>query len=165
MAGSIDVRAAEERDLEALARLWHEGWHDAHGALVPAAVASDRTVAHFHRRLERALADLRVEGSVGAPRAFFLLEGDELSQLYVARAARGTGLAAALIAEAEARLAAFGVVRAWLACAVGNDRAARFYEKSGWARGRVKASEVALEDGATMHVDVWIYEKTLTPRA
>jgi ribosomal protein S18 acetylase RimI-like enzyme len=40
-------------------------------------------------------------------------------------------VAAALIADAEAMLAEHGVEMAWLACAVGNNRAARFYEKSG----------------------------------
>jgi ribosomal protein S18 acetylase RimI-like enzyme len=39
-----------------------------------------------------------------------------------------------LIADAEARLAQHGVETAWLACAVGNYRAARFYEKSSWHR-------------------------------
>ncbi len=160
MASTDPTRAADERDLPALATLWHEGWRDAHEALVPPALSADRTPEHFRRRLAAALADLRVAGPIGAPRGFFLLEGTELSQLYVARAARGTGLAAAMIAEAEARLASFGVERAWLACAVGNDRAARFYERRGWARGRIEASEVALEHG-TMRIDVWIYEKQL----
>jgi ribosomal protein S18 acetylase RimI-like enzyme len=51
---------------------------------------------------------------------------------YSVSGARGSGVAAALIADAEARLAQCGVEIAWLACAVGNYRAARFYEKSGW---------------------------------
>ncbi|MFO0683730.1 MAG: GNAT family N-acetyltransferase [Sandaracinus sp.] len=160
MASTDPTRAADERDLRALAALWHEGWRDAHGALVPPALSADRTPEHFRRRLAAALADLRVAGPIGAPRGFFLLEGAELSQLYVDRTARGTGLAAALIAEAEARLAAFGVERAWLACAVGNHRAARFYEKCGWSRTRIEPSEVTLAHG-TMQIDVWIYEKHL----
>lgn len=163
MTTTSGTRAVEAEELEALATLWHEGWHDAHGPLVPAVLAADRTRAHFLRRLGASLGDLRALGPVGAPRGFTLLEGDELSQLYVAREARGTGIAAALIADAEARLASFGVERAWLACAVGNDRAARFYEKCGWHRARVAPSEVALESH-TMHIDVWIYEKTLAHR-
>lgn len=153
-------RAAESAELDALARLWHEGWHDAHASLVPRALSEDRSVPHFRRRLVESLADVRVGGPPGAPRAFFLLEGTELSQLYVARAARGTGLAAAMIAEAEERLATLGVERAWLACAVGNDRAARFYEKCGWSRTRIEPSEVTLAHGS-MQIDVWIYEKPL----
>jgi GNAT superfamily N-acetyltransferase len=41
-------------------------------------------------------------------------------QLYISSAARGSGLAAPLILDAEARLRKDGVRRAWLACAIGN---------------------------------------------
>jgi GNAT superfamily N-acetyltransferase len=58
--------------------------------------------------------------------------GDEVNQLYVARSARGTGLAGRLLAEAEARIRAGGARTSWLVCAIGNFRAARLYEKHGW---------------------------------
>ncbi|HXV64473.1 MAG TPA: GNAT family N-acetyltransferase [Vicinamibacteria bacterium] len=77
---------------------------------------------------------MRVVGPVGAPVGFCVVKGDELYQLYVSAQSRGAGVAAALIADAEARLVEDGVERAWLACAIGNERAARFYEKSGWHR-------------------------------
>ena len=70
-------------------------------------------------------------GPRGAPLGFTMLKGDEVYQLYVSREARGRGVAAALMADAEQRLAARGVSDAWLACAIGNERAARFYEKQG----------------------------------
>jgi GNAT superfamily N-acetyltransferase len=44
-----------------------------------------------------------------------MLKGDELYQLYVSAPARGSGVAAALVADAEARLAEGGVKTAWLA--------------------------------------------------
>ena len=61
-------------------------------------------------------------------------------------APRQSGVAAALIADAEVRLAQRSVETAWLACAIGNYRAARFYEKSGWyMAGRfVVASETSI---------------------
>ena len=74
---------------------------------------------------------------------------------------RGTGVAAALMDDGEARLAARGVTTAWLACAIGNDRAARFYEKRGWRRVGVVTSHLTTPDGE-FAVDVWRYEKTLT---
>jgi ribosomal protein S18 acetylase RimI-like enzyme len=89
-----------------------------------------------------------------------MLKGDELYQLYVSAEARGTGVAAALIADAEARLAAHGVRTAWLACAIGNDRAARFYEKSGWRRAGTVVSELDTPAGI-FRLDVWRYEKDL----
>jgi GNAT superfamily N-acetyltransferase len=62
------------------------------------------------------------------------LFSDEVYQLYVTAASRGSGIAAALIADAEARLSKAGIATAWLACAIGNDRAVRFHEKRGWRR-------------------------------
>ena len=40
----MDVRAAQEADVGPLATIWHEGWHDAHARIVPAALTRDRTL-------------------------------------------------------------------------------------------------------------------------
>jgi GNAT superfamily N-acetyltransferase len=97
---------------------------------------------------------------VGAPVGFCVLRGDELYQLYVVAAARGQGIAAALVEDAEQRLAARGVTTAWLACAIGNTRAARFYEKCGWHHARNTVLELQAT-GAMFAVEVWRYEKQL----
>jgi ribosomal protein S18 acetylase RimI-like enzyme len=90
-----------------------------------------------------------------------MLKGDELYQLYVSAHARGSGVAAALIADAEARLSEAGVATAWLACAIGNDRAARFYEKCGWRRAATIVSQLDTTNG-TFALEVWRYEKSLS---
>ena len=89
-----------------------------------------------------------------------MLKNDELYQLYVSRQSRGAGVAAALIADAEARLALYGVRKAWLACAIGNERAARFYEKSGWHRVGSMTSILATANGP-FSLAVWRYEENL----
>jgi ribosomal protein S18 acetylase RimI-like enzyme len=89
-----------------------------------------------------------------------MVNGDELYQLYVSAAARGTGVAAALVADAEVRIAATGAATAWLACAIGNDRAARFYEKCGWRRAGVMTSILNTAKGL-FPLEVWRYEKPL----
>jgi GNAT superfamily N-acetyltransferase len=155
------IRPAEASDLDALARLWHEGWHDAHAPLVPAELVAARTVTSFRDRLAAALADTFVAGPPDAPGGFFTLKGDELHQFFLARAARGTGFAATLMAAAEAELSRRGIATAWLDCAAGNDRAARFYEKSGWARARTEVKRLETADGP-FEVRVWIYEKRLS---
>ena len=101
-----------------------------------------------------------VAGPVGSPLGFCWVRGDELFQLFVHREARGTGVAQALMADGEARLAEAGVVTAWLACAIGNHRAARFYEKCGWAMVGVHPNVAETPEGP-MTLEVWRYEKQL----
>jgi ribosomal protein S18 acetylase RimI-like enzyme len=84
----------------------------------------------------------------------------ELYQLFVSAQSRGSGVAAALLADGEARLAASGVQTAWLACAIGNERAARFYEKHGWHRVGNMINRSDTPSGEYL-LDVWRYEKPL----
>lgn len=156
------IRPAEASELGALAQLWHDGWQDAHAAIAPEALVRVRTLESFARRLEAGLADVRVIGPMNAPAGFYMLKGGELYQLFVARQARGAGVAAVLIADAEMQLAAKGVATAWLACAIGNNRAARFYEKSGWHRTGVVSIRLDAT-GSPVDADVWRYEKHLAP--
>ena len=114
----------------------------------------------FRERLKAALPDVRVAGPPVAPLGFYQLHDDELFQLYVSAEARGSGVAAGLIADAEARLAEQGVEVAWLACAIGNERAARFYEKSGWVRAGIVIDETETSAGP-FPLEVWRYEKRL----
>ena len=119
-----------------------------------------RTLDSFRDRLRASLPRIRVAGPSGAPVGFYILKDAELYQLFVAAEARGTGVAAALIADAEACLAENGVRTAWLACAIGNDRAARFYEKSGWRRAGTMVNEAETSEGRFL-LEVWRYEKEL----
>ncbi len=64
----------------------------------------------------------------------------------------------------RSRLARGGVRTAWLACAIGNDRAARFYEKSGWRRAGTVVYQAEAPDGS-LPLEVWRYEKHLSPPA
>lgn len=156
----MQIRAAQAGELDALARLWYDAWQDAHAQIVPAELVRLRTLESFRLRLGDALADVRTTGPLGAPLGFCMVQGEELYQLFVAASARGSGVAAALLADGETRLAAAGVETAWLACAIGNERAARFYEKNGWQRTGVVTSRLETPDGLFL-LDVWRYEKPL----
>lgn len=156
---TLMVRPAEPAEIDHLAKVWYDGWQDAHARLLPAELIRIRTLESFRDRLAEALSRVRVVGPSAAPVGFCILKGDELYQLYVSAEARGSGVAAALVADAEARLAEDGVEVAWLACALGNDRAARFYEKCGWRRAGTVAYQPDAADGAPL--EVWRYEKRL----
>jgi len=127
-----ELRPATPADAAEVSRIWREGWRDGHLGHVPPALVEVRTDASFdHRAMERVpqTTVATVEGDVVG---FTVVVDDEAEQVYVDRAARGSGVAALLLAEAERQVAANGHGRIWLAVAAGNARARRFYERSGW---------------------------------
>ena len=158
----MKVRNADRIEIPQIAQVWYDAWQDAHAAILPVELKRVRTLESFRERLEAAVADVRVVGDRGKPLGFHMLKHDELYQLFVAAEARGTGVAAALVADAEHRLATAGVDVAWLSCAIGNDRAARFYEKCGWRRTGVMVSQLQTPNGV-LSLEVWRYEKRLRP--
>jgi ribosomal protein S18 acetylase RimI-like enzyme len=157
---TMEVRAAAPADVETVTTIWFEGWQDAHAALLPEALCRLRTRDSFAERLRSELDAVRVVVENGVPLGFSMIRGAELYQFYVAAPARGTGAAAALMRDVEATMAARQVETAWLACAVGNLRAARFYEKSGWRQTGVVAIDAETSDGP-FPLQVWRYEKQL----
>ena len=160
----MKVRTAQPDDIDPLVKVWYDGWQDAHAEILPDELARIRTPDSLRERMVELLSDVRVVGDVGNPLGFSMTKDDELYQLYVSAVARGTGVAKDLIAEVEERLAAEGVQTAWLACAIGNDRAARFYEKSGWRLAGNVINVLPLPSGP-FSLEVWRYEKDLkTPQ-
>ncbi|MFZ2101330.1 MAG: GNAT family N-acetyltransferase [Oricola sp.] len=154
------IRDPLENEMPKLAKLWHDSWHEAHDDLVPVALCRIRTLESFSERISHRFHDLRASGPLGAPDGFCIIDGDELDQLFVAPQARGTGVAARLMADAEMRMNAKGVEIAWLACAIGNMRAARFYEKCGWQLARTQTVELKGAGGG-FPLEIWRYEKRL----
>lgn len=126
------IRAAAEPDADRIAQIWQTGWHDAHDARVPEALIAHRTPESYPPRARDRLAHTVVADLDGRVVGFIVIEHDEVEQLYVDAAARGTGVAQQLMAHAEREIAAAGHPEAWLAVVAGNDRAIAFYEKSGW---------------------------------
>lgn len=154
------LRAPVGTDLDPLSDLWFEGWINGHKAIVPPELTALRTRENFRARLIDKWDQTFVTGPEGAPTGFVRLIGNEVDQFYVHPSAVGTGLAAKLMAASEAELSAQGVKDAFLICSVGNDRAARFYTKSGWTNTGAIRAEVTTSAGP-FALDVWRFEKTL----
>ena len=157
---TVLIRNAAEADVDDLAQMWFDGWQDAHAALVPDELRNLRTLESFRERLAEALPTVRAAETGGNIAGFAIVKGDELYQFYVAREARGTQVASALMQDALARLRENGVATGWLACAIGNERAARFYEKTGWHRVGVVTSHLPTPTG-DFSLKVWRYEIAL----
>ena len=130
----IAFRPATPDDIGPLADIWNSGWHEAHAAIVPDALAALRTV-HISR-------------------------GGEVYQFYVQPIGRGTGFVGAMLDHAERILAAQNCVTAWLACSVGNVRASAFYTRTGWVNTGVQTVDLDTSSGP-FPLDVWRFEKRL----
>src|SRR5262245_35805146 len=98
----MGARPATSREIDHVAQLWYDGWQDGHAHVAPEGLRKARTLESFRERLKAALPNTFVIGPFGAPSGFFMLKGDELDQFYVTSDARGSGVATALMADAEA---------------------------------------------------------------
>lgn len=152
-------RVAGDPDLPGLARIWSDGWNDAHRHLMPPEVVAARTPESFVRRLAEGLPDVRVIEDEGGLAGFHYIRCAELYQFYVSSRVRGKGLAQKLMADAEESLRKTGVLNAWLACAIGNDRAARFYSRAGWVLAGTFDYILLLPDGPHP-LRAWRFEKS-----
>ncbi|WP_433306782.1 GNAT family N-acetyltransferase [Actinoplanes sp. CA-030573] len=128
----VTLRRARAADAPAVASIWAAGWRDGHLGQVPEELVAARTPESFAARAAGRVADTTVAEQGDTVAGFVMVRGDEVEQVYVGARHRGSGVAAALLAEAERRVAGSGHPVAWLAVVPGNARARRFYERSGW---------------------------------
>ncbi|SCM72504.1 GCN5-related N-acetyltransferase [uncultured Pleomorphomonas sp.] len=149
-------------DRAAVVRLWHDAWHDGHGAVLPAHVVAERTMESFDLRLGPLEAGCLVAEADGRLLGFAIVEGNEIDQFYVAAEARGTGLATAMLAAAETQLARRGVRDAVIQCSAGNDRAHRFYARAGWRDSGVRQAPIWTPDGRHETHPTHIFVKQLS---
>ena len=63
--------------------------------------------------------------------------------------------------DGKIRMARKGVETAWLACAIGNQRAARFYEKRDWRRVGNMINRLETATTGIFPLEVWRYEKSV----
>ncbi|HLA12677.1 MAG TPA: hypothetical protein VJ023_18980 [Pyrinomonadaceae bacterium] len=83
---------SDEAEIRQLARIWYEGWREAHEDIVPVELTRVRTLESFSERLETALPNVRVVGPAGDPVGFSIVKVDELYQLFVSAQSRGSGV-------------------------------------------------------------------------
>jgi GNAT superfamily N-acetyltransferase len=157
---SVVLRPAVPDDGEAIAAIWHGAWRDGHIGHVPETLHAHRHLVHFQERVPPRIPRTTVAVTAAGVVGFVTVHDDEVEQLFVAGAARGQGVADALLGHAEQAIAACHAV-AWLAVVEGNTRARRFYERNGWrdVRGFDYAAEIR---GGTLPVPCRRYEKRLT---
>jgi putative acetyltransferase len=141
------IRKAEPADLDAVTRIWHSGWIDGHLGHVPPELVAHRSREQFASRARKRLGTMWVAESDGQAVGFVVVKEDEVEQLFVDRAARGTGVAALLMRRAESDIRSAGHRRAWLAVVAGNQRARSFYSRLGWRDTGAMSYEAETETG------------------
>jgi ribosomal protein S18 acetylase RimI-like enzyme len=128
----VELRPAAATDAPDIAEIWRLGWRDGHLGNVPQALVEARTDESFRTRAAERVGDTTVAVIGERVAGFVMVVEDEVEQVYVSRDHRGSGVATALLAEAERQVEAAGHRSAWLAVVPGNGRARRFYERAGW---------------------------------
>jgi GNAT superfamily N-acetyltransferase len=156
-------RPAQPEDIKPTAQLWFDAWHETQAPHVPDSLIAQRTLPSFETRLT-AMGDLlRVAGPLSAPIGMCAIRGRELHQLFIAPAGRGTGVAAALLTDAEQRMARAGETTAFLDCLIENEPAQRFYARHGWIEQGIEIAQLDTLDGP-FELPCLIFHKVLTVR-
>jgi putative acetyltransferase len=155
----FQLRAAQADDGIQIARVWHDSWHEAHASCVPAALLAHRGFDSFRARVSACLAATTVALRDARVIGFVSVHEDEVAHLFVTAAARGSGVAGALLDAAEQVIARSFAV-AWFAVVVGNARASRFYERRGWRQIGPIAYDAEVA-GGTIPVASLRYEKVV----
>jgi len=156
------VRPATPDDAAAVAAIWRDGWRDGHLGFVPDALVAVRTDESFGTRAADRVGDTTVAVVGAEVTGFVMVADDEVEQVYVSSAHRGSGVAGVLLAAAERQVRENGHTAAWLAVVDGNARARSFYEREGWRDEGVFDYSAAVEDGSTVAVPCRRYVKSLT---
>jgi len=126
------VRPATAGDVDVLAAIWRDGWHEAHAGRVPQELERERRAGSWHDEVRRRLPATWVAELDGHVVGFVTVVDDELEDIYVTAAARGTGVTATLLRHGEGVVRDAGFTAAWLAVVAANEGARRFYERHGW---------------------------------
>lgn len=134
---NLEIHLMQLSDICVVAKLWHDGWHEAHASFVPEQEVARRTLKKFQQRLEDYPNLGRIAVLDDQPVGLCVVENDELAQLFVVKTARRIGVASALLLDGEKRIAASSFQKTWLTVLSGNDRAQAFYQKRGWVYDKI----------------------------
>ena len=144
----IEIRPAEPRDRPAIVEILHHGWHDGHAHLVPPEVLPLRTLECIDDIFGASTDTFYVAEDEARILGFVAINGDELTKLFIARNARGSGVAEKLMLHGERMIAANGFAVARLLCQVGNVPAEKFYARTGWVEDHRRHYPLWMPKGA-----------------
>ncbi len=156
---AADIRPATAADIDRIVDVWWSAYHDGHAGLVPEELLAHRTRDAFVPRVEAALDRTRVAVVDGVIAGITITKGDEVEQVFLDAAYRGTGIASQMLADAAQQVIAAGHPVPWLAVVTDNARAHRFYEREGWVD--MGEEPYAAPTGPDSHVMISVHRMEL----
>ena len=160
---SLLLRPAELADLDPLVDIAHEAWRDAHPFLSECLVPSLTRQAFLALFAERP-SHATVAEIDGVVVAFSVVKENELQQMGVDRRFRGRGVAGALLAHAERRVAADGHARIWMLISEESEAVQRLCRRAGWRRTAALVVDVQTA-ACRIPVPTCRFERLLSERA
>jgi len=161
----IEIRPAQPEDRAAIVEILHHGWHDGHAHLVTPDILKYRTPECIDEIYGATTDTFYVAEDDARMLGFVATKCAELTKLFIARDARGSGVAEKLLAFGEQKIAGDGFAVAELLCLVGNERAEKFYARTGWVEDHRRHYDLWMPKGATGHftADTMCLHKKVIP--
>jgi hypothetical protein len=149
------IRRARASDVVEVATLYHSVWHETQASFMPRAEIAHRSLEFFIHRMTALFGATLVTEKSGTIVAFSPWRGN----LWASCSSQSD--APTLLTAAEIEMAKEGTVEAELHCVVGNERARRFYERTGWAP-QGKIMEWVAGEHTQIEVPFWRMKKVLS---
>jgi GNAT superfamily N-acetyltransferase len=128
----ITIQKLEQHQIEQVAQLFHDVWHETQAPLQDPRKAKIRDLAFFGNRIAKRVSNTAVAMKHQEVIGFTSWFQGSLNSLFIAKEYRGVGVGSLLYAEAVRQMTHSGATQFELDCVVGNFAARAFYERRGW---------------------------------
>jgi GNAT superfamily N-acetyltransferase len=132
MRPPVIIRPMETPEQDAVARLFHDVWHETQSHLQDPRRGRFRDIGFFRKRLVDHAGRTLLACAEDEILGFGCWTGGHFDSLFVRTAARGGGVGQELLEAIEVQMAAGGTDHFVLDCLIGNTAGRRFYERHGW---------------------------------
>ena len=164
MLNDITIRPMHSGELEAVAKLFYDVWHETQRHLQDPKRGKFRYLGFFQNRIHERKAHTLVAANGIHILGFACWTGGHFNSLFVAKEARSSGLGSTLLQAAEAEMCNSGVAKFELDCLVGNEAGRRFYERHGWHISGERYWEDETSEGPAW-ARAWVMEKSCRPQS
>jgi GNAT superfamily N-acetyltransferase len=146
MEQEIVLCEVNEANRAAVARLFHDAWHETQAPLQDPVKVKYRGIGFFEDRLRSRSNTCAAYGNDQLA-GFVSWSDDALNSLFVHKDFRNQGVGFKLLKFAEEQMFNVGHARIELKCVYGNTAAKRFYERHGWRADRIAVDEREKPEG------------------